>query len=118
MEALEWRRRLKEEALAKARRLAERVGGTVFLVGSYARGDFSEDSDVDLLVVGLFTEPPHKRLMGVWEPGVEVIALTVDEALKAVEKCYPLARDVALGVVLRDELKIAEALVEKAKRCI
>lgn len=109
---------MREEALAKARSLADRVGGTVFLVGSYARGDFSEDSDVDVVVVGRFAEPPHRRLLGVWEPGVEVIALTVEEALKVVERCYPLALDIALGVVLRDDLKIAEMLIGKAKRCM
>ncbi|MEZ0319664.1 MAG: nucleotidyltransferase domain-containing protein [Pyrobaculum sp.] len=118
MDAFEWRRRLREEALAKARRIADRVEGTVFLIGSYARGDFSEDSDVDLLVVSRFSEPPHRRLLDVWEPGAEVVALTVEEALRAVEKCYPLARDVALGIVLRDDLKIAAELVKKAKRCI
>jgi hypothetical protein len=31
-----------------------------------------------------------------------------------VERCYP--RDVALGVVLRDDLGIAERLVELARR--
>jgi len=38
-----------------------------------------------------------------------VIALTPREALRAMERCYPIARDVALGVVLRDGLGIAEA---------
>ena len=33
------------------------------------------------------------------------------------ERCYPIARDVALGVVLRDGLGIAERLVELARRC-
>ncbi|MEL9990651.1 MAG: hypothetical protein QXP98_00095 [Thermoproteus sp.] len=73
---------------------------------------------MDLLVVGRLAEPPHRGLLGVWEPGVEVLALMVEEALKAVERCYPLARDVALGMVLRDDLKIADRLVELAKRCL
>jgi len=46
-----------------------------------------------------------------------VIALTTREALRAVERCYPIARDVALGVVLRDGPGIAERLVELARRC-
>jgi hypothetical protein len=48
---------------------------------------------------------------------VEVIALMPREALRAVERCYPIARDVALGVVLRDGLGIAERLMELARRC-
>jgi hypothetical protein len=48
---------------------------------------------------------------------VEVIALMPREALRAVKRCYPIARDVALGVVLKDGLGIAERLVELARRC-
>ena len=36
--------------------------------------------------------------------------------MRAVERCYPIARDLALGVVLRDGLGIAERLVELARR--
>lgn len=118
MDIFEWRARLMEAALEVARKVASRVQGTVFLVGSYARGDFSADSDVDLLVVAEFSEPPHRRLLGVWAPGVEVIALTPGEVFRVVEKCYPLARDVALGVVLKDDLGIAERLVALARRCV
>ena len=46
-----------------------------------------------------------------------MIALTPRETLRAVERCYPIARDGALGVVLRDGLGIAERLVELARRC-
>ena len=117
MAVVEWRRRLREEALRRAAEVVSRVRGTVFLVGSFARGDFSEDSDVDLLVVGEFGEPPHRRLLDVWVPGVEVIALTVREAFNAVAKCYPVAEDVALGIVLRDDLALADELIRLARRC-
>ncbi|HAY20669.1 MAG TPA: DNA polymerase subunit beta [Desulfobacterales bacterium] len=90
----------------------------IILFGSYGRGTPREDSDVDLLVVAEFSEPPHRRLLDAdIPPGVEVIALTPREALRAVERCYPIARDLALGVVLRDGLGIAERLVELARRC-
>jgi len=113
-----FRETLRARALALAKAAAEALPGTVFLVGSFARGDFSEDSDVDLLVVAEFSEPPHRRLLDAdIPPGVEVIALTPREALRAVERCYPIARDLALGVVLRDGLGIAERLVELARRC-
>jgi len=113
-----FREALRAKALALAKAAAEALPGTVFLVGSFARGDFSEDSDVDLLVVAEFSEPPHRRLLDVdVPPGVEVIALTPREAFRAVERCYPVAEDVALGVVLKDELGIAQRLVEFARRC-
>ena len=110
---------MRTRALELAREAAEVIGGTVFLVGSFARGDFSEDSDVDLLAINRFDGPPHRRLLGLrYPPGVEVIALTPEEALRAVERCYPLALDVALGVVLRDDLGVAARLVEAARRCV
>jgi predicted nucleotidyltransferase len=40
-------------ALGLARQVADGVQGTVLLVGSYARGDFREDSDIDVLVIAL-----------------------------------------------------------------
>jgi Nucleotidyltransferase domain. len=96
-----FREALRARALALAKAAAEALPGTIFLVGSFARGDFSEDSDVDLLVVAEFSEPPHRRLLDAdIPPGVEVVALTLREALRAVERCYPIARDLALGVVL------------------
>jgi hypothetical protein len=54
--------------LALAKAAAEALPGTVFLVGSFARGDFSEDSDVDLLVVAEFSEPSHRATpsQGTW----------------------------------------------------
>ncbi|KUO79472.1 MAG: DNA polymerase subunit beta [Pyrobaculum sp. JCHS_4] len=113
-----FREGLRARALALASAAAGALPGTVLLVGSYARGDFSEDSDVDLLVVAEFREPPHRRLLDAdVPPGVEVIALTPQEALRAVERCYPIAADIALGVVLKDGLGVARMLVELARRC-
>jgi len=116
MEVARWREELRKRALSLALEAAAQIHGTVFLVGSYARGDFGEDSDVDLLVIAHFTEPPHRRLLHLTLP-VEVIALTPEEAIVAVEKCYPIAYDIALGIVLKDELSIADMLIQKARRC-
>jgi predicted nucleotidyltransferase len=58
-----FREALRARALALAKAAAEALPGTVFLVGSFARGDFSEDSDVDLLVAAEFSEPLHRRLL-------------------------------------------------------
>ncbi|MGB9704479.1 MAG: nucleotidyltransferase domain-containing protein [Pyrobaculum sp.] len=118
MEVFKWREELKRRAWEAAERVAASVEGTVLLVGSYARGDYGEDSDIDVLVVGRFSEPPHRRLPGLkTPPGVEVIALNLEEALKVVEKCYPLALDIALGVVIKDDLGVAQQLISTAKHC-
>jgi hypothetical protein len=115
---IKWREKLRSRAIELARQVARKVQGTVFLVGSYARGDFMEDSDIDVLIIAQFTEPPHRRLMNLdVPPGVEVIALTVNEALNAVTKCYPIAQDIALGITLKDDLGIAEKLIRLAKAC-
>ncbi len=116
---IKWREGLRRRALELARRIAEEVHGTVFLVGSYARGDFAEDSDIDVLIISNFNEPPHRRLLNInTPPNVEVLAFNVNEVLRVVNKCYPLALDIAIGVVLKDELGISSELIAKAKKCI
>ena len=105
--------------LESARRVAEEVRGTAFLVGSYVRGDFSVDSDVDVVVIGNFSGPPHRRLLDLdTPPGVEILAFNINEILHIVGRCYPLALDIAIGVVLKDELGIADELVARARRCL
>ena len=59
-----WREGLRARTLELARKAAEVIGGTVFLIGSFARGDFSEDSDVDLLATNRFDGPPHRSCWG------------------------------------------------------
>ncbi|WP_054853204.1 nucleotidyltransferase domain-containing protein [Vulcanisaeta distributa] len=116
---IKWREELRNRALELARQVADRVRGTVFLVGSYARGDFAEDSDVDIVVIGSFNEPPHRRLLDLdVPPNVEVLAFNVNEIMRIVDRCYPLALDLAIGVVLKDELGISSELVSKARRCL
>ncbi|MGC9153149.1 MAG: nucleotidyltransferase domain-containing protein [Vulcanisaeta sp.] len=116
---IKWREELRARALELARRVADEVRGTVFLVGSYARGDFAEDSDVDVVVIGNFNEPPHKRLLNLdVPPNVEVLAFNVGEAFRIVDKCYPLALDLSIGIVLKDELGISSELITRARRCI
>jgi HEPN domain-containing protein len=53
---LKFREELRARALTLAKAVARALPGTALLVGSYARGDFSEDSDVDLMVVAEFSE--------------------------------------------------------------
>lgn len=112
----EWREGLKRRALDTARETAEAlVGFTVLLIGSYARGIL-----VRIVVWiswwGDFTEPPHRRLLSVDLPGnVKAIALNMHEAIR---RCYSPAQDVALGIVLRDDLGVADRLIEMARGCL
>ena len=55
-------RRGMEQVLVLAREIrARRRVSAIILYGSFSRGDFHEESDVDLIVVGDFPERPHKR---------------------------------------------------------
>lgn len=44
--------------------------------------------------------------------------MTPREILKAVEKCYPIAADAAIGAVIKDEMGIADVLMAKARGCL
>ena len=53
---------------------------SVFLIGSYARGDFNLWSDIDILVVGEFSSNPIERYGEIDFPlGFEVIPVRVEE---------------------------------------
>jgi len=54
---------IRERILGALRRLAEELEADVYLFGSYARGDYTLDSDVDVVVVSSRFEglPPTER---------------------------------------------------------
>jgi predicted nucleotidyltransferase len=67
-----------ERDLAREIRSRRRVSA-VILYGSFARGDFHEGSDVDLIVVGDFPERYHKRaaaIFGLTDLPVEPLCYT------------------------------------------
>jgi predicted nucleotidyltransferase len=110
---IEERRLKRERAIEIARRFAECVDrklelGLALLYGSYARGDFNEWSDIDVLLVAREELPanPIKRLSLIEEclmsfPGVEPLILTTGE-LKALARKNPLIRkNINEGVVLK-----------------
>ena len=62
----------REELYAGLDRLAGRIKAqlpvqAVYLFGSFAKGDIHEGSDIDLLIVGGFTERFHERIFRVLE---------------------------------------------------
>ena len=108
------------EVVERAGEFARSLEGPVsaVLVGSYARGDFNEWSDVDVLLIGRFEGRPPERVERVRAPpGFEVIPLTPEEAVRAAEKGNPLLVEaVERGVVLRDDLGVLEELKRAVER--
>jgi len=115
---IEHRRRLREEAIRRARVFAECVGRvgrvTVIVFGSYARGDFNVWSDIDVLVVTDTPLPPNPlRRLDMFEDcllaasGVEPVILTVEEFKNRLRKRDPAAIEaVEKGVTVVDELNL------------
>ncbi len=112
MEILTERKRIREEAIQKARTWAEDVPFkvTAILVGSYARGDFNLWSDIDVMVIAEFNSRPVERLKNIDYPaGFEMIPLTPKEFRRLLEKKDPLALEaLSIGIVLRDDLNARE----------
>ena len=64
----------------------------IILFGSVARGDFNEGSDVDLLIIGNFTERFHKRavdIIGITDLPIEPVCYTRDEFAEMLRKKNP-----------------------------
>ncbi len=95
------RRRALEEARQAALCIAEKLGNIVAVVyGSYARGDFNEWSDIDLLVATTTSLPasPLERLNLVEDclaksPHVDLVLLTVEELRRNYAKNNPATRE-------------------------
>jgi len=71
---------------------ARRQISTIILHGSFARGDFHEGSDIDLIIVGDFPERPHKRaatLLGLSDLPIEPVCYTGEEFAGLIEAKNP-----------------------------
>ena len=106
----EWKRALRE-ARVFAECAAERLApAAVILYGSFARGDFNEWSDIDVLVVTGRRLPrnPLRRLEPIDEclrlsPRVEPLVLTLEELERSLEKRNPaVVEAVERGILLAD----------------
>ncbi|MFZ8794305.1 MAG: nucleotidyltransferase domain-containing protein [Acidilobaceae archaeon] len=109
------RLRERERALSEAVEFAKCVKGklgrvTVILYGSYARGDFNEWSDIDVLVIAeQLPENPVERLSLIEDcmarvAGVEPLLLTPDMMRKMRGKNLAVREALERGVVLVDDL--------------
>jgi predicted nucleotidyltransferase len=81
--------------LARKIRARRRVSA-VILYGSFARGDFHEGSDIDLIIVGDFRERFHKRaaaILDLTDLPVEPICCTGEEFAELVRSKNPFIRE-------------------------
>ncbi len=120
----------REKVLDKARLFAqcvrERMGSntTIILYGSYARGDFSEESDIDILVITNSNLPlePHYRIDLILEcikkfPEVEPVILTIREVEERYRKSNPLILEALdQGIYLLDGLGLKNKFSLQARR--
>jgi predicted nucleotidyltransferase len=109
------RLRERERALSEAMEFAKCVKGklgrvTVILYGSYARGDFNEWSDIDVLIIAeQLPENPIERLSLIEDcmarvAGVEPLLLTPNMIRKMRGKNLAVREALEKGVVLVDDL--------------
>ena len=103
------RRERRQELLAIARAFAQQLDAElgvqqVIVFGSVARGDFSDHSDVDVLVIA--TDLPGRALdrnarIGIPPPGVEFVAWTPAELARERQRGNPITVDVdAHGIMV------------------
>lgn len=109
-EILRRREELRRRVMSQAREWAGRLDypATVVVIGSYARGDFGEWSDVDVLVISphFRSVRPHQRILMLEPPpSFEPIPLTPEEWAMGVALGKPHAMEaLEKGVILRDDL--------------
>ncbi len=80
--------------LAREIRARRRIS-VIILYGSFARGDFHEGSDIDLIIVGDFHERPHRRaatILGLTDLPIEPLCYTEEEFAELVRSANPFIR--------------------------
>ncbi len=111
------RRRAIESSKRFIDKIVERFGYlTAIMVGSYARGDFNEWSDIDILIiVDRCDENPLRRyndiikVMAEMEEAIEPIIITKEEFKRGLEKRNPMIMEaLRSGIRLRDDLKLLD----------
>ncbi len=111
---IEERKRRIEKALEFVRSLEELRPLTAIVIGSTARGDFNEWSDIDVVLVSdKFPENPLRRfdlLERQLRPGIEPIPLRPTDLQRLIRKKAPILEDISRGIFLIDDLGIREIL--------
>lgn len=85
---------------------------SVFLIGSYARGDFNLWSDVDILLVADFQGNLIERQKEFdFPPGFEILPFTISEIVNIKNKKRKFYSDVVKNhIALRDDLNVKNLL--------
>ncbi|OWP55852.1 MAG: hypothetical protein B2I17_09210 [Thermoplasmatales archaeon B_DKE] len=119
MDVIEKRVSQRNLAIDRAREFAKSLteDASVFLIGSYSRGDFNLWSDIDVVVISNFEGNLLSRLKSMdFPPGFEIIPLTVNEFKKMRAKKNPICVELErTGILLRDDLKISILLTDSGK---
>ena len=117
-ERLREREKAFEEAKSFAVCVSRKLGKvTAILFGSFARGDFNDWSDIDVLIVAEnLPKNPLERLGLVDEclrlfPRVEPIIITVDEFARRKDRDPAVKEATQLGIVLVDELELSKTFL-------
>ncbi len=118
MGIIEERRRIRSRVVSEAMEWARSLGFkcTAVLIGSYARGDFNEWSDIDIVLVSeIFRDRPPERLRKIeTPPNYEVIPLNPTELERLFTKRDPIADEICRhGVFLRDDYMIQNTYCNK-----
>jgi len=114
---IEERLRAREGAIQEAREFSDCVSEileeiTAILYGSYARGDFNEWSDIDVLIIAKeLPQNPLERLNLIDAcikryPRVEPILITVSEFIRMRHKNLAILEALEKGIKLIDRLNI------------
>ena len=116
---IEERKRRIEEALDFVRSLKEPRPLTAVVIGSTARGDFNEWSDIDVVIISdKFPENSLRRfdmLERQLKPGIEPIPLRLADLRRLIRKRAPILDDIARGIFLIDDLGIREILGDPSR---
>ena len=118
MEIIDRRRKERRKRIELAREFVESLEElrplTAVVIGSTARGDFNEWSDIDVVIISDgFPENPLRRFDLVersLKPGIEPIPLRMSDFLRLLRRKAPVIEDIARGVFLLDDLGVREIL--------
>ncbi len=87
---------------------------TAIVIGSTARGDFNEWSDIDVVIISdKFPDNPLRRFDLVeksLKPGIEPIPLRMRDLQRLIRKRAPVVEDMKQGIFLVDELGVRKIL--------
>ena len=113
MGIIEERMKIRERVIKEVGKWSETLDFkcTVVLIGSYARGNFNEWSDIDVVLISeIFSGNPIDRLKMIdFPPNFVVIPINLDELAELFKREDLIANDICkYGVFVRDDYKVKD----------